>query len=55
MTDQEKKIIGVRKYFLSLQDKLTKYKTSGQSPPEYLLKHFEDAKRTLRNLSEAPE
>lgn len=55
MTDQEKKIWGVQKYFWFLQEKLIKYKMSGQNPPEHLLKHFEDAKRALRSISEALE
>ena len=53
MTDQEKHFYAVQRYFLVLQEKVKKYKKSGQNPPEYLLKHYEDAKREMNYLSEA--
>ena len=55
MTEQEKAYMSLNKYFLSLQHKLEKYKMSGTEPPEYLLQHFEDAKRKLRIFSIALE
>ena len=55
MTDQEKQFYSVQKYFLSLQDKMAKFKACGQNPPEYLLKNYEDAKREMNYLAEALE
>jgi hypothetical protein len=55
MTDQEKAIVSLNKYFLFLQHKLTKYEMTRLDPPEYLLKKFEDTKRKLRIFSKARE
>lgn len=55
MTDQEKQFYAVQKYFLSLQEKVKKFKMSRQKPPEYLLKNYEDAEREMNYLSEALE
>ena len=55
MNEQEKAYIHLNRYFLSLQHKLEKYRMSGMEPPEYLLQHFEDAKRKLRISSMALE
>jgi hypothetical protein len=55
MTNQEKAYVKLNKYFLAIQTKLTRYKMAGQSPPDYLLQHFEDTKRKLRIFSKAFE
>lgn len=55
MTEQEKIILGAKKYFWSLQDKVTKYKMTGMMPPDYLLKNLFDAKRYLDEISKELE
>ena len=55
MTEQEKQFYAAQRYFWALQEKLRKYRMSGQNPPEYLLKNYEDAKRTMNYYSEMLE
>ena len=47
MTDQEKAYISLRKYYLAMQHKLTKFKLGGKNPPDYLQKNLQDLKRKL--------
>jgi hypothetical protein len=53
MTDQKKAYVVLNKYFLVLQNKITRYKIARLKPPEYLLERFEHTKRRLRILSKA--
>ncbi len=53
MTEQEKAFISLRKYYLFLQHKLTKYEMVGINPPKFILKNFDDAKRRLQIFSKA--
>jgi hypothetical protein len=55
MTDEEKKFLGVQKYYLSLKKKLAKFKAAGLNPPEYLLKNFEHAKHAMDYLAKELE
>ena len=53
MTDQEKAYFSLRKYFVSLQHKLTRYKIAGLDPPDYLKEKFEDTKRKIQIFDKA--
>jgi hypothetical protein len=55
MTDREKKLIDLHKYFLSLNYKISKYEMAKVKPPAYLLKKFKEVERQIRVVSKALE
>ncbi len=53
--DRDKAFIDLNKQYLNLQYKITQHKSSGDTPPDSLLKEISDIERKVRLISRALE